>query len=136
MMMDTVPKRQRTQDEILGAAKPGTEVVEVKEADKVLKIIDVTEPAASSERGGQVVEGMRKVREAMYPVCLFHSINYQDIVDEHGLTHSVSLLNFIVSVLSDQPYDVRRGRENANVYYYVLALVSMADVAELFKRVN
>lgn len=42
--------------------------VEVKEENEVMEVATVTKPAASPECGPQVVDSMRKVREAMY-VC-------------------------------------------------------------------
>lgn len=65
MMNTAVPKRERTQDEMLFRARLRTEEVKVKEQGRLTDVVDVTEPETSTELGLQVIEVDRKVREAM-----------------------------------------------------------------------
>lgn len=49
MMKGAVQKHRRTIGEMLGAAGPATEKVELKEENKVAVVVEITEPAVSSE---------------------------------------------------------------------------------------
>lgn len=53
---------------MLGGALPVTDMLEWKEEDQVIKTVDLAEPAASLELRPEVVQAMKKVREAMYSV--------------------------------------------------------------------
>lgn len=61
--------------------------MELKEIDKLSDMVDVTELAALSEHGLQVVEEMGKVLEAVYPARSLHNIDFRELVDVHKLTH-------------------------------------------------
>lgn len=71
-----MPKRQQTIDEMMGKARPVTNGEKLKKEDKVMEAANLTEPETSPEIGAQVLEAMRKVREAMYFVSLFHGIDF------------------------------------------------------------
>lgn len=65
MMDDAALRRQRRIDEMLGVEELKSKDADVKDEDQVMQVIDVAEPAATTELGPQVVEKMSKVREAM-----------------------------------------------------------------------
>lgn len=52
---DAVPKRQRTTDEMYGAAGSVHKKMEVEKENQVMKDIEVTKPAASPKLSPQVV---------------------------------------------------------------------------------
>lgn len=133
MMEVTVSMRQRMLGKLMGAAQKGTKNVDMKEEDKVMKLVDVTEQEASSELGPQVVQEMRMVRKVMYYVCLFHNIDFRWLADEHDFMHTVNLLGSKALVLSDGPCNVRSGREIAKYQYELLIIKSMENAVALCK---
>lgn len=120
---------------MLSAGGPFTKELEVKEADHVKEVLDVTEPAALPARVLQMAEAMGKLLEEMYPVCSFRKVYFKELVDEQELIHGVSLLNSAELLLSDSSYNVRSGREYANSYYNVLTFDGMSVELALRKRV-
>lgn len=48
----------------------------VKKEDQGMEVADVMEPTVTFELDPQVVEAMRKGREAMYPICTFHNVDF------------------------------------------------------------
>lgn len=64
-MMSAVYKRQWRLDDIVGVVGLVRKKVEVKEESQVMEVGDVTERTALLELGPQVVQKVRKVREAM-----------------------------------------------------------------------
>lgn len=58
-----------------------------------MEVAAVMEPVASPEHVLKVVPSMRKVLEAIHPVCLFRNTGFQEILDEHELMFSDSFLN-------------------------------------------
>lgn len=57
-----------------------TEDMEVKKADEVMETVDFTEPAESSERDLQVVQVMREVQDVIHPICVFHIVDFRELV--------------------------------------------------------
>lgn len=92
---------QRTMDEMMGAAKPIIEEVKVKEEEQVMEVVDLTEPAASSELVLQMVQALIKVRKAKYYICSFYNIDFRELVNEHELTHEEFLFDSVDLVLRD-----------------------------------
>lgn len=80
-----MPKRQRTGNEVIGVARPFAEEMDVKGQDEVGDKIGVTEPAASPEYGSEIGEELRKVREAVYPVGLFHNVDFRVLLEKQEL---------------------------------------------------
>lgn len=78
----------------------------MEEKDNVMQMVDLLEPAASSELAVQVVKVMSQVRNAMYPICSIHIVDIQELVDEHEPTHGECVLNSVDFLLFDQPYNV------------------------------
>lgn len=75
LIAGAAPKRKRTIDRMLRARGPDTKEVKVKAEDHFTEVVDVTELKASSKLGPSVVETIRKVLEAMYPVCSLLSVH-------------------------------------------------------------
>lgn len=71
----------------MDAAVLVTKEVRVNEEHKMMKIVDVMEPAASPELGHQVVEAMKKGQHAIYPVCSFHNADFRELMDENELSY-------------------------------------------------
>lgn len=69
MMDSAASKRQRMIGDIMGAAEPVIKNMEVKGEDQVIEIVDVTESTASPELDPQRIGAIRKVQDAMYPIC-------------------------------------------------------------------
>lgn len=65
MMKGAVSKHQSSIEKMIGAAGLVAEKVQVRGKDRVMGVVDVTSPAASSEAGPQLVEAMRMLRESM-----------------------------------------------------------------------
>lgn len=79
MMESSVPKRQRTIDLMLDTAGSGTKEVEVREENQMMKAADVMEPAPSPELGPQLMETIRKVREAVSHVRSFRNADFKSL---------------------------------------------------------
>lgn len=61
---------------MMGGTEPVIKEIKSKERDQFMKIIHLTEPAASAERGFQVIEVIRKVQGAKTPTCLFYNVDF------------------------------------------------------------
>lgn len=59
----------------------------MEENYQTMNLVEVTEQAALSELSSEVVDAMTKEREAMYRICSFHNVDFQELVDENELTH-------------------------------------------------
>lgn len=81
----------------------------------MIEIVDMGEPEVSLELGLQVVQELRKVRQEMYPVCLFHNIDFRELVEKHEPRYGNSSSDFANLQPSDQPCNVRSGREGCQV---------------------
>lgn len=82
-----------------------------------------------------MVETIRKVQDAMYPVCSFHCVHFRETVDEHKLFRLESLLESVGFVLNDQPYNFWSSREDCNSRFDVLSQAGLANTAALSDRV-
>lgn len=102
-------------DEMMNAERRETKEMEMKEQNKAMEVIEVKESTASSEIGLQLVEAMKKVREAMCSVRLLLNFDFPKLVNKHEPTHAKSVSGFVDSVLGDPPYNVRSGCADANV---------------------
>lgn len=91
---------------MLVAIAAATKEMEVREEDRVMEIVDMTEPAAFPELAPQAVHVMRKVPEAMYPAFSNHNVDFRKLVDEQKLTQEDSLLGSVNVILSELPYNV------------------------------
>lgn len=78
-----VPKRQQKPDEMVAATVLKTMKLEANGEDRVMELIDVTEPAVSSELGPQVIEMIRKIGEAMYLLFSFQNGCFRELADKH-----------------------------------------------------
>lgn len=105
-MDDALPRRQRTLDEIMGAAESVTKEVKVKGEKEAMEVVDVTYLAVSSELASQMVVAMMNVRQTMYPIRLFRNVESRELVVDHELLYGESLLDSVHLVLRDQPYNV------------------------------
>lgn len=72
----------------------------------VMEVVEAREPMALSELGPQMVEVVKKEREEMHRVCLFHSAGFRELMDEHEVTHWESSLVSLDLVLNALPYNV------------------------------
>lgn len=75
----------------------------MKEENHVVKVVDVTNPTASSEIGAPRIETMIKAREVMYVICRFPNVDFQKLLDEHELTRGKLSMNSVNLVLGDPP---------------------------------
>lgn len=96
----------RTTDEVTGGAGLEAEEGKVMEEDHAVKMGDVTEPASSSDIALQTAEAMRKVREAIYSVFLFHIVDLRKLMDKRELTNGVFLSRAVDLALNEPPYNV------------------------------
>lgn len=122
MMEGAALKGPLTIDEILSAAEPVTEEMEVKKEDQETVVIDMTKPATSPELGPPVVEVTRKMREAVYPACSFYNVGSQELLDEHEHTYRESSLEIMDWLPTDSPYNVRSVHKDVGSHYGVLRL--------------
>lgn len=113
-MKSAVPKRRRSLHEMMIAIEPGAKGAKLKEEILVIKAADVTKPAASPELGPQVVLAIKKVREAMYPICSLRDVALRRLIEEHKITHGEFLLGSVYFVLCNRPYNVRSVRKDTN----------------------
>lgn len=109
--------------------------VELKEEVEVLEVVDVAEPDTWPDLDTHVVEEMKKVQEAMYPICVSYILDYLELVYEHELLHVELSLDFVNLLLSDLPYNARSGRKNVNSHYDVTTLEVVVDTVALCKWV-
>lgn len=77
---------------MLGAEGPSTKEAEVEKEHRLREVADLAEQVTSSELHPRIAEAMRKMQEAMYPVCSLHNIDFGEHVKEYELTHEVFLL--------------------------------------------
>lgn len=103
MIDGAVPKRRQAIDEVMDAAEPAAKEVEVNGEEQVMVVVFVNELTTFSELDTQEVEAVSKLRQAMHPICLFHSIDFRELVNEHKLTYAKCLLDSTGMVLSDPP---------------------------------
>lgn len=134
MMYNSVTELHRTVDGIMGAVGPSAEEVHGKEEYQVMEMVDVVKQAVSPELRPHEARVIRKMQEAIYPVCSFHYANSKEFVDEHVITHEEFWFNFVVLLLRNQLYNVRRSQENVISHCRVLALEDVVDVGPLGKR--
>lgn len=73
----------------MDAAVPVTKKVEVKGEVQMMELVDMTEPAASPEYSRWMAEAMRKVRNELYVICLFHNVDFRMLLWEQERTHGV-----------------------------------------------
>lgn len=85
-MDGSVPKHQLKICEMIDAAGPVTKKVKLEEKDQVMETIGVTEPETSPELSPQVVQAMKKLLEAIYPVLSCQNVDLREFLDEHKLT--------------------------------------------------
>lgn len=135
MTKKAAPKSQLTIDEMLRAVGLNCKGVELKEENEVMDVLDVTEPAAASELDSEVIEAIRKVRKAMYPICWFQIVDYRNLVDENSMTHEGSLSDHMYSVVSNPRCSARSGQEGDDSDYDVPTLKAVANATELCKGV-
>lgn len=109
MMECAVLKRHRTTNEIMGVAGTVNNEGEVKEEDLVVEVDDRSTPTSAHDLGPQVVGGTGMVREVLYRICYFQSVDICELVYEHKRMHGMSALKSKSFVLSDQPYHVQCG---------------------------
>lgn len=133
-MYGALSKHQRTICKTKGAAIPIAKELTVKEEHHVMEAIDVTELVESPDLSTQMVEMMRKVRNEMDSICALHSIDFQELADEHKLTHVEALLDSLDSVLSDPPCSFQSGRGNVTYYRIVLAFEGLEHAIAVYKR--
>lgn len=127
-------KRQRPLNEMMLGRWREIEHSKVKTEDEVAELVDVTETAEMTEVGPRVQEGMRTVPVVIFPACSVHNVDFCEVVDEHELTHRESSVASVDLVLSDPPYNVRRGRKDDNSVYDRLSPTDMGDVVDMCKR--
>lgn len=68
-----------------------------------------------------MVEAVIRVGKAIYPICSFHDLDFQDLVDEHELKNGDLLLNSIGLMHIDLQHNVQSGCEDVSSYYYLLS---------------
>lgn len=73
-----------------------------KRRNHVEEVVDVANPAASSEIGTPRIVTMIIAPEAMYVICWFLNVDFQKLVDEHKLTRGKPSLNSVNLVLGDE----------------------------------
>lgn len=70
-----VRKLNRRMNEMIGAVVPVSQEVGENKRDQVMKMDDVTKSTALPGLGPRAVEAMRRVREAVCYVWLFHAVD-------------------------------------------------------------
>lgn len=70
-----------------GVTRPVALKKKLKEEDEAMEAVNITERTISPVISPNVVEDLKKMREAMYHICLFHSRDFRKPVGEHDLTH-------------------------------------------------
>lgn len=74
--------RQRGIHEMMDAAVPDTQEVEVKTYNQVREMAHARAPVASPELASLAVEAMGNVREAAYSICSFHTVDFRERGDK------------------------------------------------------
>lgn len=94
----------------------------------------VTNPAASFEMGLHVVQVMRKMWKAKFPVCSRNNASSQELLDKPKLTNGDNFLVLVGSLLIDPTRNTRRGRKEVNPHWFILTLEKTTDMDALCKR--
>lgn len=61
----------------------------MKNEYKPIGVVDITKLVSSPAPGPQMAKVMRKGGESMYFVCLFHGVEFRELVEEHELTPGI-----------------------------------------------
>lgn len=129
MVRAATPKRQQMIHEMIGVAGMLTRDLELKTKNQVMEVADVAQSTALGDLDSHVVETMRKAQDAMYAIQLFQNVDFQQLVDEHELTHGFFLLDSVDFVFIGSPYNFRSDCKEANFHYDVLTLEDIANTA-------
>lgn len=81
------------------------------------------------------MKAFHRVLKWMYPVCLVHNIDFHDLVKEHEICHVESLVDNLVSLLTDLPCNVPRVQQDDSSHYDRLSTYFLADVVKFGKAV-
>lgn len=65
------------------------------------------------------------LKDAVYPLCTIHNMDFGDMVGEHEMNHFKSLVQAVEAVLADPSYNVRRVREDEHSGYDLFSAKDM-----------
>lgn len=136
MMRSAVQKRQLIIDEMLCVAGPVFKKMDVKIEDQLMEVVVVVESAALPEPDTIVINTMSKVREEMYPVCLFRNVDFRESVNEHEPTYREHFFESVHLMLRNPLYVVQSGCEDVISQFVVLVLETTADAVAFGKQLK
>lgn len=120
---------------MIGAGGQVFKKMEVKEDGQMMDVFVMVKPATSSKIGLQMAEAMSRVREAMYSLCSFIILVYQELVTVPGSTRGKSLPDSVHSLLNSWPGSGSNGCEPVRSRYHALTFERMANGLALSRQV-